>query len=213
MTVDDPVYDLPPPAPAASLTYVQHQVALPGRRPAHLLPCQDPLSVSLPGPGCVPFAEKLARHWQLRSMLCSPSPNILYYPSGDRIYQINTATRKRRLIGTLPFEPRCVGARYGWVCVGGAEHGQFATIRMKDEEAADEDEAMALDMDMDGPDEPRTRPRRSVATVMALGGTIVNSITLHRPPSSTSDDDVLAVLTYGVSVQSSSCIRTDGIQE
>jgi hypothetical protein len=38
-----------------------------------------------------------------------------------------------------------------------------------------------------------------------LGGSIVNSVTLHRPPSSTSDDDVLAVLTYDTVVLSRSC--------
>jgi len=31
--------------------------------------------------------------------------------------------------------------------------------------------------------------------ISQLGGLIVNSVTLHRPPSSESDDDVLAVLT------------------
>ena len=31
--------------------------------------------------------------------------------------------------------------------------------------------------------------------ISQLGGLIVNSVTLHRPPSSKSDDDVLAVLT------------------
>ncbi len=133
-------------------------------------------------------------------MLSSPSPNLLYYPSNSHIYSLDTSTRKRRLVGTLPFSPRCIGARYGWVCAGGAEDGQFATIRVRDTQSdhANVDEAMALDMDME--DDVGNRPgnRRSSVTVNALGGSIVNSITLHRPPSSTSDDDVLAVLTYVV---------------
>lgn len=35
--------------------------------------------------------------------------------------------------------------------------------------------------------------------ITELGGLIVNSVTLHRPPGSTSDDDVLAILTYALS--------------
>lgn len=38
--------------------------------------------------------------------------------------------------------------------------------------------------------------RRPEVNISHLGGSIVNSVTLHRPPSSNSDDDVVAVLTY-----------------
>jgi len=55
-------------------------------------------------------------------------------------------------------------------------------------------DAMALDGDEDVSN-PSTGGR-SCVNVKELGGYIVNSVTLHRSPSSTSDDDVLAVLTY-----------------
>lgn len=130
------------------------------------------------------------RHWQLRSLICSPAPGILYYPSNNSIYSINTTTRKRRLVATLPFSPRCIGARYGWVCAGGADRGQLATIRVTTTDHGNE--AMSLD----GSSSPETK--FSVHAVKELGGYIVNSVTLHRPPSSSSDDDVLAILTYVV---------------
>lgn len=41
-----------------------------------------------------------------------------------------------------------------------------------------------------------SRPPRPEVKISHLSGSIVNSVTLHRPPSSNSDDDVVAVLTY-----------------
>jgi len=92
------------------------------------------------------------------------------------------------------------------VCAGGADHGHFATIRVRKPDDHDDDDdsdpfasgpaydAMSLDGDGENPSGGSGRARLSVKE---LGGYIVNSVTLHRPPSSTSDDDVLAVLTYG----------------
>lgn len=110
-------------------------------------------------------------------------------------------------MASLPFGPRCIGARYGWVCAGGVENGQFATIRVGEPEKqwdrrqqSSEGEAMGLEMEPESengdarPASPR-RPRPEVR-ISHLGGSIVNSVTLHRPPSSNSDDDVVAVLTY-----------------
>lgn len=111
------------------------------------------------------------------------------------------------MVASLPFGPRCIGARYGWVCAGGVENGQFATIRVGEPEnqwdrqqQSSEDEAMRLELEPEsenGEIEPgssrRTRPEVKISH---LGGSIVNSVTLHRPPSSNSDDDVVAVLTY-----------------
>lgn len=98
-------------------------------------------------------------------------------------------------MASLPFSPRCIGARYNWVCVGGDDHGHFATIRVQHNDPssplASRNDSMELDAD-DG----RSPGGRFPVTIKELGGSIVNSVTLHRPPSSTSDDDVLAVLTY-----------------
>lgn len=46
----------------------------------------------------------------------------------------------------------------------------------------------------DGPG--NSRRIRPEVKISQLGGSIVNSVTLHRPPSSNSDDDVVTVLTY-----------------
>lgn len=98
-------------------------------------------------------------------------------------------------MASLPFSPRCIGARYGWVCVGGDDHGHFATIRVQHNDPSSPlvSRNDSMELDADSGRGPAGRP-----PVMAkeLGGSIVNSVTLHRPPSSTSDDDVLAVLTY-----------------
>ena len=47
-------------------------------------------------------------------------------------------------------------------------------------------------MEMDAEEEPTFRPEVKISE---LGGSIVNSITLHRPPGSKNNDDVLAILT------------------
>lgn len=110
-------------------------------------------------------------------------------------------------MASLPFGPRCIGARYGWVCAGGVENGQFATIRVGEPEKqwdrrqrSPGDEAMGLEMEPEHEDgETETgssRHPRPEVKISHLGGSIVNSVTLHRPPSSNSDDDVVAVLTY-----------------
>lgn len=93
------------------------------------------------------------------------------------------------------------------MCAGGADHGHFATIRVRKSEDRDGDgdndpfaTGPAYDtMSLDGEDESSSGSSsgRARLNVKELGGYIVNSVTLHRPPSSTSDDDVLAVLTYG----------------
>lgn len=120
------------------------------------------------------------------------------------MFALNPATRKREIVASLPFGPRCIGARYGWVCAGGVEDGQFATIRVGEPEKrrdrrqrAAEDEAMSLELELEsGNGEGSSRRIRPEVKISHLGGSIVNSVTLHRPPSSNSDDDVVAVLTY-----------------
>jgi hypothetical protein len=87
------------------------------------------------------------------------------------------------------------------VCAGGADRGHFATIRVRKDGSGPAEDAMALDGEdrIEGSSDGQYR-----VNAKELGGYIVNSVTLHRPPSSTSDDDVLAVLTYGT-VLSQSC--------
>ncbi|KAF8445437.1 WD40-repeat-containing domain protein [Kalaharituber pfeilii] len=153
----------------------------------------DPVSLILPSP--LPFyhAKIPDKHWQLRSLLCAPESNVLYYPTGSNIFSLNTETRRRELVASLPFNPRCLGAKFGWVCAGGGNDGHFASIRVGDHgkaRANNEDESVVMEMDPE--DEP---PHKPEVKVSELGGSIVNSITLHRPPGSRNDDDVLAILT------------------
>lgn len=122
------------------------------------------------------------------------------------MFSLNPATRRREVVASLPFGPRCIGARYGWVCVGGVENGQFATIRVGEPEKewyrrrprGSGDEAMGpgIEPEHEGAETGLGGSRRPEVNISHLGGSIVNSVTLHRPPSSTSDDDVVAVLTY-----------------
>ena len=85
-------------------------------------------------------------------------------------------------MASLPFSPRCIGARYGWVCVGGDDHGHFATIRVQHNDPSSPlvSRNDSMELDADSGRGPGGRP-----PVMAkeLGGSIVNSVTLHRPPS------------------------------
>ena len=113
-------------------------------------------------------------------------------------------------MASLPFGPRCIGARYGWVCAGGVENGQFASIRVGQQDKSRNQRQQSGDENGEGEGveegeettearEPGSGiPRRICPETRfsQLGGSIVNSVTLHRPPSSKSDNDVLAVLTY-----------------
>ncbi|KAK6333863.1 hypothetical protein TWF730_004046 [Orbilia blumenaviensis] len=163
-------------------------------------PCgQEPIFISqTPSPiyynAPVPY-----KHWQLRSLLCSPLPNILYYPVDSRIYSLNTATKERKLITFLPFEPRCISAKYGWICTGGVEQGQIAIIKIGDKSAPRPDEQQPGSVVSDGPEDTESSDKGWYQTeymrLSELGGTIVNSITLYRPPDSKKDGDVIAVIT------------------
>ncbi|PWW71722.1 hypothetical protein C7212DRAFT_348794 [Tuber magnatum] len=123
----------------------------------------------------------------------------LYYPTDNNVYSLNPATRKREIVAALPFGPRCIGAKYGWVCAGGVENGQFASIRVRQQEKnSDQRRGDGEVEEREGATESTSRSQRRISPdikISQLGGLIVNSVTLHRPPSSKSDDDVLAVLT------------------
>lgn len=82
------------------------------------------------------------------------------------------------------------------------DNGQFASIRVGEPEKLrnrrqGSDEAMReLGPENAGEGSGISRRARPEVKITHLGGSIVNSVTLHRPPSSNSDDDVVAVLTY-----------------
>lgn len=111
--------------------------------------------------------------------------------------------QKRASIALIPFEPRCLAAGNGWIAVGGPQSGECAFIRVGDRGMqahgdapsfqADVDSALPLDFDppsrVTSPDSnddhsspARYRTSRLLPEVELhrFGGSIVNSVTIHR---------------------------------
>ncbi|KAI9678496.1 MAG: hypothetical protein M1829_002094 [Trizodia sp. TS-e1964] len=145
-------------------------------------------------------AKILEQHWQLRSRLSSPHPDILYYPSGTEVFRLNTISRKRQLVAVLPFDPQCMAAAHGYVCVGGANEGEFAAIKINSEDLMDYESYLPrtlplVDVETIGPwvgAEADLRsssvtiniegiPHRSDIRGQFLGGLITNSVTIFQP--------------------------------
>ncbi|CAK1363160.1 unnamed protein product [Cercospora beticola] len=128
-------------------------------------------------------------HWQLRHYISSPEPDHLYYASAHHVFCLNTATKKRKHIATLPFEARCTASGYGYVCVGGEDEGHFAAIKING--ALDVDAALPLS----SLGQNVTR-RAATVKVERIGEEIVNSISIHRIQDEEAHlDDIVAVLT------------------
>lgn len=103
------------------------------------------------------------------------------------------------MIKTLPWEPKCLDAGYGWICAGAAE-GQCALIRIADEHSRSElqqhaaavDEQLPLDLEpttrsYTRPDLRNQRPRSKDddpgASFHTWGKDLVNSLAIHRMKS------------------------------
>lgn len=135
-------------------------------------------------------------HWQLRHYISSPEKDSLYYASGNEVYHLNTATRKRKHLTTLPFEARCTASGNGYVCVGGEDEGHFAIIKL-------ETSRTARQIDIDDPlpieeywQTPAAAPRAANIQVERIGDEIVNSISIHQVHDEEAHlYDVVAVLT------------------
>ncbi|EMD64856.1 hypothetical protein COCSADRAFT_36227 [Bipolaris sorokiniana ND90Pr] len=137
-------------------------------------------------------------HYQLRHFISCPEPDLLYYASGAAVYCLNAATRTQAHVTTLPWEARCTASGYGYVCVGGEEHGNFAAIKVMGFPPAD-----PSDVDASLPLEFEHRLSRppllgaaSHIRLEKIGADIVNSISIHKMPGeSGGQDEVVAVLT------------------
>jgi hypothetical protein len=137
-------------------------------------------------------------HYQLRHFISSPEPDLVYYASGCDVYCLNTATRLQARVTTLPWEARCTAAGHGYVCVGGADEGNFAAIKVEGFPPSD-----PSDVDASLPLGFQNRPPRppvigaSYRTYFErIGEDIVNSISIHKfPAEGDSPDEVVAVLT------------------
>lgn len=135
-------------------------------------------------------------HWQLRSLVSSPEPNLVYYPSGRDIYRLNTKTREREILSTLPFSPKCLTASREWLCCGG-EAGQFVTLYLKEQELEEESQSSSdpdarLPLDLDPSHRIGTvresgtarSPRPAVPLtpgIYKMGNDIVNCTTIWSP--------------------------------
>ncbi|KAF2485204.1 hypothetical protein BDY17DRAFT_98745 [Neohortaea acidophila] len=135
-------------------------------------------------------------HWQLRHYISAPEPDLLYYASGHDVFCLNTATKKRKHIATLPFEARCTASGYGWLCVGGGEEmGHFAAIKLDGASPTRTSvDATTLQNNESG---VRDGVRRAASVkVDRMGEDIVNSISIHRIQDEEAHlDDIVAVLT------------------
>lgn len=135
-------------------------------------------------------------HWQLRSLISTDGSNTVYFPTGPgnlQIQRLDTTTCATETIKVLPFLPRCLVAKKGYICAGG-EHGEFAAIHIEDlATLADKVAAEAVDpgTSPDAASNPRVRqtiesfvsdPRRKVGHSKKFGKDRVNCVTLWWAP-------------------------------
>ncbi|RYN70043.1 hypothetical protein AA0118_g485 [Alternaria tenuissima] len=137
-------------------------------------------------------------HYQLRHFISCPEPDLLYYASGAAVYCLNAATRTQAHVTTLPWEARCTASGYGYVCVGGEEHGNFAAIQVTGFPPTDPsrgDASLPLDFEHRLP-RPPLLGAASRVRLEKIGTDIVNSISIHKlPGESEGQHDIVAVLT------------------
>ncbi|KAF1913371.1 hypothetical protein BDU57DRAFT_504512 [Ampelomyces quisqualis] len=137
-------------------------------------------------------------HYQLRHFISSPEPDLIYYASGVHVYCLNTATRMQAHVTTLPWDARCTASAHGYVCVGGADEGNFAAIKVAGfppTDPSDVDASLPLHLQHRLPRPPLLGAAHRIR-FEKIGEDIVNSISIHSfPAQSEGQDDVVAVLT------------------
>ncbi|RAL11673.1 uncharacterized protein BO97DRAFT_92691 [Aspergillus homomorphus CBS 101889] len=150
-------------------------------------------------------------HQQLRNYISTADPDRIYVVAQKLVYSIHISTQKRETIAVIPFEPKCLAAGYGWVAVGGSEKGECVFIRLPDHSAgthgsnpaaqpADIDSALPIGFEPsartlsprvgdEGQRPARDSRRRQVPDMQyhSFGGSIVNSVTIHRLPGGDKD--------------------------
>ncbi|KAK7559614.1 WD40-repeat-containing domain protein, partial [Phyllosticta paracitricarpa] len=156
---------------------------------------RDADSLVLPQKSFYPVSIPVA-HYQLRHYTSCSTLNandVLFYASGPDVYALNTATRKRTHIATLPFETRCTASGHGWLCLGGEDEGHFAAIKLEGAAtsiAADVDTLLPIHFGS------RRSARPQGPFLETIGGEIVNSISIHKLPGENgAEDEAVAVLT------------------
>lgn len=158
------------------------------------------------------------RHHQLKNFISTSDPEIIYYASSSKVFALRKTARKRELIATLQWIPQCLDAAHGWVCLGGPEKGLCAFIypgedaisssSLAAQSPAEVDALLPLDLDPDsrmldhqsylGHRRPAHAGRRKPEVhYHELGGSIVNSVTIHQLRSEEPGlrDELVAILT------------------
>ncbi|KAF2261569.1 hypothetical protein CC78DRAFT_583574 [Lojkania enalia] len=153
----------------------------------------------LPSKAYYPLKIPIA-HYQLRHFVSSPEQDLIYYASGSDVYCLNAATRTQAHVTTLPWEARCTASGHGYVCIGGADDGNFAAIKVAGfppADPADVDALLPLDI---ANRTPLPRPPLLGAAHQVqfekIGEDIVNSISIYKfPAEGDGEDEVVAILT------------------
>ncbi|KAG0649067.1 hypothetical protein D0Z07_4357 [Hyphodiscus hymeniophilus] len=145
-------------------------------------------------------------HWQLRDLISSPEQDVVFYPSGQDVYSINTRTNEKAIVTSVDFTPRCLTVARGWLCCGG-DVGRFAVVNLKDGKTVSEsslhlnlesDPDARLPLDLDplrrvltpnmAPYLRRTRNSYPLTAIEKKVGTeLVNCTTLWFPKETISD--------------------------
>ncbi|MCJ1250335.1 hypothetical protein MMC30_007561 [Trapelia coarctata] len=166
-----------------------------------------------------PLQRTFYPHPQLKNFISIVDKDIIYYASKSQVYALHTLTRRRERIATLSLTPQCLGAGFGWICVGGKEKGRCAFVKLGNAplssaasqpaatHSAEVDALLPLDLDPEsrllalsylGDHGERSYHPRPAAKVEyhELGGLIVNSITVHkiRCDNEGEQDEIVAVI-------------------
>jgi hypothetical protein len=143
-------------------------------------------------------ATDTPRHYQLRHFISSPEQDLVYYASGADVYCLNAATHTQAHVATLPWEARCTASGHGYLCVGGADDGNFAAIKVAGfppVDPSDVDASLPLDFESRLPRPPLLGTAHRIH-LDKIGEDIVNSISVHKLPAQDGGpDEVVAVLT------------------
>ncbi|KAI9372101.1 hypothetical protein BJX61DRAFT_534250 [Aspergillus egyptiacus] len=155
-------------------------------------------------------------HQQLRHYISTADPDRIYVVVERVVYSIHISTRRRETLAVIPFEPKCLAAGYGWIGIGGTNNGESAFVKLSDRNVrVSRDAVVARPTDVDSAlpiDLEASLRASSSASLEAeqtnsssggsqlpevqlhkFGGSIVNSVTIHRLPGDEkgfADEDV-----------------------
>ncbi|KAL4956162.1 hypothetical protein BDW69DRAFT_159198 [Aspergillus filifer] len=144
-------------------------------------------------------------HQQLRHYISTADRDRIYVVVDRVVYSIHISSRKRETIAVIPFEPKCLAAGHGWIGIGGSNNGECAFVKLSDRGArgsrdrpnarpADVDSALPIDLESPQRNSPwptteaGQTPTSSTGSQIPevqlhkFGGSIVNSVTIHRLP-------------------------------